>query len=161
ENKKIIAAKLKMDDTQNKFKEAYIKENKNKIKRDEIVRSFPILGFGIWNCDNPLIIATEVDFIAATFKNKKDEKLSVDNVTVIYKKYNSVFPSQNLLVKILPNTENMIWTVKDEKFMYVSYDDVKNCNITNQTKEYTFQMRTYPEKITSVDQLRAILLDVH
>lgn len=123
---------------------------------NQIYRTFGLEGFGIWNCDNPLIGRGRP--LVVDFKDKNNNMLLLNNVTIVIKELNGVFRFNNRFTSIrVFESEMMLLTVQDNKFICLTYDDYKKCNITSETKEYTFKMNVYPDKIKSKEDIKRIL----
>jgi len=121
---------------------------------NEIIRTFAIDGFGVFNCDIPL--KEQGIPILAKYKTNKGEDVLIKNLAVVYKKFNGVWYFNDNNIKIVPGSDNMLWGVSDNKFIYMTYEEFNKCNIDNTTKEYTFTMNI-TDKITSSDDIRKIL----
>ena len=122
---------------------------------NEVLRTFQMEQFGIWNCDNPLL---QQGFpVAVNFKDKQGNDLDFINLTTIIKAFNGVFQNfQSKTIKLY-NSDIMLFGVKGNQFVYLTYEDYKKCNITPQTTAYTFTMNIYPDKITSKADIKRIL----
>jgi hypothetical protein len=122
----------------------------------DVYRSFQIDGFGYWNCD----IATKQKTISitATFKDEKGNELQLGYVTVINRSVNSIyrvnFDNELLLV---PTAENMLLAVYNNQFVYVSYDEFKKLNITDDTKEQTFIVKIVEENDLNYRYIRNLI----
>lgn len=121
----------------------------------QIIRTFSIEGFGIWNCDKSIL--QQGIPILAHFTDKTGKQLVLGNITVVYKGFNGTCLYLNSSIKTIPNSDNMIWSVMDDKFVYLTYDDYKKCNLDANTKEFTFEMRVHPDKITSNEDIKKIV----
>jgi hypothetical protein len=154
ENNKIITEKNNRIEEKNKISSEIIKKTSDNLKSNEIIRSFSLEGFGIWNCDKPQLISSIP--VLASFKDKAGNKLDLLNITVVYKGMNGVYRSYNSNIQIIPNSENMIWSVLDNNFVCLSYDEFKNYNVNSDTKEITFEMKTY-NNINSIDDIKKII----
>jgi hypothetical protein len=122
---------------------------------NEIIRTFQIEGFRIWNTDR--IIKKKGFDLVAKFNDQSGKKLKLDNIVVVSKETNSVFNYTNSSIKNFTSTANMIWSVVDNKFVYLSFDDFMKCKIDSTTKENNFVMMVHPNKIFSKDDIRKII----
>ena len=122
---------------------------------NEIIRTFQIEQFGIWNCDNPVL---RKGFpVIVNFKDKQGNDLEFTHLTTVIKSFNGVFQNFQSRNIQLYNSDIMLFGVKGNQFVYLTYEDYKKCNITPQTKEFTFTMNVYPDKITSKADIKRIL----
>ena len=140
-------------------------ENGIFLMQDQVMRTFQLSGFGVWNSDNPIFIAgRNAISIKAHFYNENNVRLDLVPVYVVYKGFNGINWHHDALndftypkLFVIPNANNMIWSVLENKLIYLSYDDFKKCDITPETKEYTFKMNVYPDKIKSKEDIKRIL----
>lgn len=120
-----------------------------------ILRTFKLEQFGIWNCDAPSLPQNFV--VNAIFKDKNGNSLDLFNVNTITKTFNGVFQNYYSSSCKLFIGDNRLLAVKENKFIYLTNEDYKKCNITPETKEYTFTMNVYPDKIKSKEDIKQIL----
>jgi hypothetical protein len=126
----------------------------NNIYENNIYRTFSISNFGIWNVDAPFLIQAVP--VLAEFYNTNGDKLKLKNVNVVYKDKNAVVSYFVNKLELLPDSEIMIWAVKNDKFIYITYEDFKKYNITQNT-DLKLTMREYPKVIRSkLDLLEAL-----
>jgi len=153
---KIIEAKNAIIDAQNKNIE---QENERIIienMRNRIVRNFQINGFGVWNCDRPLpfpnsfsVQSEYVDF------NGKEIKVHVTNVVV--KGQGLLIPMSTSVAKIPKNTESMIIGISEGRFAYITYNELKSLNITEDTKNQKFPMHIVSKENNNYDFIQSVL----
>jgi hypothetical protein len=130
-----------------------------------IIRTFQIEGFGVWNSDSPTLLSGKRAItLVAHFIDENNNPLQLNMVQVMYKGFNGINahhdPSADYSyprLYVIPNSENMIWAVLNNKFYYIDYADFKKYNITSVTKEQTFTMRTHPDRITSAEDIKKIV----
>ncbi|MEO6489237.1 MAG: hypothetical protein ABIO04_04780 [Ferruginibacter sp.] len=122
----------------------------------EILRSFSINGFGVWNCDHPEYPNNEVP-VFATFIDNLKNKISFRQIAVIYKGFNGITSYESGQIRVMPGSENMIWGIKDQTFYYFSYQDFENAKIHKYTGLFTFTMRKAAEKISSYDEVKDLV----
>lgn len=130
-------------------------EEKNAATAAIIQRTFSLEGFGIWNCDRP-VLQKQIKFLA-TFVDENGKKLRLTNIAVVYKGFNGISNYPDNTIKTIRDEDNMIWGVVDKKFAYLSYADFKKCNITTDTRKYTFTMRVHPDEITYSEDIKKIV----
>lgn len=155
EEKKRYAEELKRKEEEQKRREAESYKAGGTAMAMEITRTFSLDDFGIWNCDKP-ILYKGIE-ILATFIDENGKELPLTNITVVYKGFNGLLNFPNNSIKTIPNSENMIWGIVDNKFVYLSYADFKKCNITPDTKKYTFTMKVHPDEITYSEDIKKIV----
>lgn len=117
-------------------------------------RTFPIDRFGNWNCDEPVL--RELISIAATFVDKKGNRLNLKNIAVFCKNYNSIFRFRNDKIGVVKNIENMIVGVSNGDFAYISYEDYKPIGINQSTTQQTFVMTVVSEKEYNYENIKAL-----
>jgi len=131
------------------------KRNKEIEKRNEVIRSFKISGFGIWNCDNPNLRGMLP--VYARFIDNNGDTLELYAVTVIHKSFNGVMAYKGHKISLSENRSTMIWSIEDDRFYYLPYSEYDKCEINSDVTEYTFTMTMHPEIIKSADDIRGIL----
>ncbi|MFT3909309.1 MAG: hypothetical protein QM737_07795 [Ferruginibacter sp.] len=122
----------------------------------EVIRSFDINKFGVWNCDNPVYQQTEPLF--SRYTDSLNNTIYLRNVAVIYKGFNGIlqFP-QPEHIRVIPMQANMIWGILDSSFYYFSYKDFAAARIQRDTKSFTFRMRKADKQIRSYDEIRELV----
>lgn len=123
-------------------------------KANNLVRSFQIDGFGIWNCDRVLQL-NGVNIIAQ-FKDTKGNKIEINNIAVIYKSVNSIFHFVNKNIRVSTEVDNMIIGVYNGRFAYFTYKDFNKLNLKADIKEQTFIMTIVDEKENTYEYLKGI-----
>lgn len=123
----------------------------------EVMRTFTINNFGVWNCDHPEYPDKEVP-IVANYKDSLNNNLIFATIAVVYKGFNGItqFPSQ-MQIRVMPGQQNMIWTIKDSILYYFTYHDFTESGIVIDTKSFTFKMRKSEKPIASYDEIRAVM----
>ena len=127
----------------------------NRKKQIEINRIFEIEKFGIWNCDQIININTIEIF--AKFIDKSNNKIDISQISLVNKALNGVFIFNGNTIRITPNSTSVIWGIYEEEFYYFTYKNFKESNIDKTTKEFTFQMNKYPNKLNNYNELKEIL----
>jgi hypothetical protein len=123
----------------------------------EIIRSFSINNFGIWNCDLPQFRNNQVPVIT-NFTDSANNKIVFSQVAVVYREFNGLvqFPTPAPIL-LVPGQNNMLWAVKQSTFYYFSYKDFTDARIHRGTKNFTFRMRRAGNKGSSYDEIRKLL----
>jgi hypothetical protein len=106
----------------------------------EIMRSFTINNFGVWNCDHPQYPDREVP-ILASYTDDSNNSIPFSTVAVVYKGFNGITQFAPQSIRVIPRAENMIWGVNDATLYYFSYKDFMNAGIVQGIGSYTFKMR--------------------
>ena len=80
-----------------------IERNRPKYELDmrlssEIIRSFTINNFGVWNCDHPQYPSSEVP-LNVTYTDSTNNSISLHTVSVVYKGFNGItqFPGATMI----------------------------------------------------------------
>jgi hypothetical protein len=153
----------------NEAKQVRIEEHKKQLEKEEkeafknggeamnsqVIRTFYLERFGVWNCDHP-ILQSGVS-LYSKFKDYAGNEIHFSKITLVNKSFNGLFALSNPNIKVNPKIEYMIWSIQDNKFLYMTFDDFKNCKIDSTTKEYTFSLRSYPGKISSRNDIKKIV----
>lgn len=123
----------------------------------EVMRTFTINNFGVWNCDHPNYPNKEIP-ITATFKDSLNNKITFTDVAIVYKKFNGLtqYPV-SMPIRVMPDEENTIWSIKDTCFYYFTYKDFMQTGITKESRVYTFKMRRSKNIISSYTELRELI----
>jgi len=151
------AKKIEMDlSTLDESSADQLQSMKTSAKKSEIMRSFSINNFGIWNCDYPNFPKNEIP-ITGVFVDSSNNKLDLSSIAVVYKNLNGIceFSTQSP-IKLVPEEENMIWALTNAGFYYFTYKDFKESGINNLSSVYTFKLRKARHNISSYDDIRAL-----
>ena len=139
-----------------------IERNRPKYELDmrlssEIIRSFTINNFGVWNCDHPQYPSSEVP-LNVTYTDSTNNSISLHTVSVVYKGFNGItqFPGATM-IRVIPGSENMIWSVNDSWLYYFTYKDFMQTGISKQSRSFTFKMRRSKQQVTSYNEIRQLL----
>lgn len=133
----------------------YAKYLKGVELSSEIIRSFTINNFGIWNCDQPKYPFKEVPLFAS-YEDNFGNKLAFSSVAVVYKGLNGLAQFSSLQIRVMPQEENMIWSIQDSSFFYYSYRSFKESGINMNSKIFNFKMQKANKKITSYNDIKAL-----
>jgi hypothetical protein len=139
-----------------------IQKNKSKFDKDleystEIVRSFSINQFGIWNCDHPQYPNMEVPLIAS-YADISSKSLMLSSVAVVYKNVNGITQyDPRMQIRFMPKADNMVWGIRDSTFFYFTYSDFRNAGLRSESKAFTFKMRQAKERISSYEEIKALV----
>ncbi len=123
----------------------------------EIMRTFTINNFGIWNCDHPQYPNNEVPLFV-NYTDSLRNTISLYSIAVVYKGFNGITqfsPSAN--IRVIPGSENMIWSIIDGSFYYFTYKDFMEAGINSNSKTFTFRMRKSMKKISSYNEIRELI----
>lgn len=122
----------------------------------EIIRSFAINRFGIWNIDQPMMRLSQVPLISS-YIDEGDQKLYFVNMAVVYKGFNSISNFQATNITVAFNQQNMLWSILNGTFYYFTYDDFIKTNIQKDTRTYTFKMRKSGTAVSSYNDIRKLV----
>lgn len=166
-NREIISEQNKTYAAQQKRQIEIIEKKKQEEKKDfesggikmenQVIRTFYIAEFGTYNCDKPIPQFGNGNPILAKFIDKSGKDIQLNRIILVTKGLNSIqtFTTHNIKVNFL--LENTIWSIVDNKFVYLSFDDFKKCGINSSTTQYTFPMKIYASKISSREDIRKIV----
>ena len=123
----------------------------------EVIRTFSINNFGVWNCDHPEYPNDEVP-LYANYTDSLNNKITLSNTAVVYQGFNGItqFPS-NMKIRVIPAKENMLWSIVDSSFYYFTYKDFADAGIKRDTKEFTFKMRKADKPVSSYEEIRELV----
>ena len=147
---------------QKEYEEKALKTG-GRLMSNVIVRSFSIDGFGVWNCDNPNLVAgSQKIVLKAIFQDEKGKVLNFEMVSSVYKDFNGILCNYNPdrsdysfpKFTIMRKSDNLIWAVKNNELYYLTYDDFKACAIGESTKKYTFRLNKYIGELTSMEDVK-------
>ena len=117
----------------------------------ELLRSFSIDGFGVWNCDQ----AINFEFIPVNseFVDENGNVLDLTNIAVIYKSLNGIinFPSRK--IKIRKDSDYMVIGVYKGRYAYISYDECRKLNVSENTDQ-TFVMTVVSEENNNYEYIK-------
>lgn len=116
-------------------------------------RTFTIDRFGYWNCDAPFL--QNLMQITATFVDKKGA-LSLTNIAVFCKAFNSIFRYRDTNIGVVKNLDNMIVGVVNGEFAFISYEEYNKLGINQSIKQKTFFMTVLSEKDNNYENITAI-----
>jgi hypothetical protein len=139
-----------------------IERNQAKYSMDmrltaEIMRTFTISNFGVWNCDHPQYPTMEVPLFAS-YTDSSNNTIDLRSIAVVYKGFNGITQfSAGMPIRVIPGSENMIWSVVGESFYYFTYTDFMNAGINSSNRAYTFRMRKSVKKVSSYNEIRALV----
>ncbi len=125
-------------------------------KSEEIIRTFSINRFGIWNCDQPLIFREAIPLISG-FQYTNGDSLALKQVAVVYKGLNGLARYSSDLLRVIPGRENMLWSISGGVFYYFTYEDFSKANIQLTTLSFTFNMRQTAQPVSSYEELKKLV----
>ncbi|MFI5220111.1 MAG: hypothetical protein ACHQNT_11560 [Bacteroidia bacterium] len=129
----------------------------NPTLESQLVRSFSIDGFGIWNCDRELK-GPDLVTLRINFTDVEGNVLPLRNVYHVDKRKNSVmtyYSSELQKFKMNPGAENVIWAVlPDNRLAYVS--PMQLASIKKGERRHTFQMKVLNDAEEGMKELRRV-----
>jgi len=162
QRKQIEEQKRQMEAQQQKAADEFLQMQNNLPKytvdmrlSTEIMRTFTINNFGVWNCDHPQY-SNEMPLLA-NYTDDVNHGIAFTNVAVVYKGFNGItqFSGQSS-IRIMPGKENMIWGVKDAFFYYFTYKDFMTAGIEYGKEAFTFKMRR-SKPFSSYNEIREMV----
>ncbi len=132
------------------------KENLRKgYVTEEILRTFQIGGFGIYNVDR--LIKEKGKKVFIKLKGTNNDVLKTKKFAMIYSGINSIFNLKiNEECKILENNSAMIWAIVDKKFAYTKFNP--NLLMSSKTSDtLSFKLETIRKEIKSIEDIRKVI----
>jgi hypothetical protein len=79
-------------------------------------------------------------------------------MSVVYKGFNGItqFPSP-AQIRVIPGSENMLWSIMDGSFYYFTYADFSRAGIGRNSQSFTCRMRKSLTQVSSYEQIRQLL----
>jgi len=128
-----------------KYKESLKRQEEQRIEMErakkrentmaQVYRALEVTKFGIYNCDNPLLI--EWPSISPVFITKNGEKIMMQQITVFDKSINGIIRyelSNNNKIQINPKSDQMIIGVANDTVLYgLKADKMQQLNFTTST----------------------------
>lgn len=134
------------------------RQEKNRRSLDmqsEIVRTFQIEQFGIWNCDEPIFINAKKMIV--NFQDENGKVLSIGNYVAVYKDLNGIRTYiPNTPMDVPSNLETMLWTIHNERFAYVPYDDFARAWGSIKSGNHTFTLTVAPDSIRGREDIKML-----
>lgn len=129
----------------------------DKALENEVMRSFSINQFGVWNCDHPEYPENEIP-ISATYVDSLGNKVLLQSVAVVYQKFNGItqFPVP-MPIRVMPGQGNMLWGIFDSSFYYYSYKDFAASGIDRNIKAFSFKLRKANKTVRSYEEIRQLV----
>ena len=121
---------------------------------NELIRSFNIDGFGVWNCDQA--IQLKLVPITPEFKDDKGNDLELTNIAVIYKSLNGIIRFPTKKIKIRKDSDYMIIGVYNGRYAYISYDECRKLNASENTDQ-TFVMTVVSEENNNYEYIKKVI----
>lgn len=121
----------------------------------KFTQSLTIDGFGMWNCDNPILIGKNT--IQANFVDQQGKSITPATLAVIYENTQSVLSCSPADVPVFPDQRFAFFASVDGKFAYVAYPETAKQPITPEKKSYTFTMQVLPAGEASYQKIKAWL----
>lgn len=124
-------------------------------QQSKTVRSFQLAGFGVWNCDQPVL--RELVRVRASFNIQGIGNVDLHNTSVVYKDFNGMYSGPSSSLPLTEDTPCMIWAIHDGKFCYLSYSEFEKLKIDPMNPAITFNLRAYPKEIKGPQDIRELL----
>lgn len=131
---------------------------KNEIEKikgtQKIIRSLEVNNFGFVNVDRPIDFPQGA-IINPNYVDENNNQIPLKEVVLIETGKNALYKYKNE-IKFNPKNDNLLWGLtKEGKLAYFSKEDFKQIN-QNKGK-VTLKMRIHPIKLTSYDEIIAVL----
>ena len=159
ENKQYIAEAKRIEDLNVliKARNKEIAKEEEDVKRQnlpyDIMRSFEIDGFGIWNCDR---VSNAVFFdVVPFYKNTKGDSLDLSNVAVVYAPVNGIYMFSGSDIEITGDGKDFIFGITSSKFAYITSEDFAKVKVDNKTP--TFTMTVVPDSLSNYKYIKSLV----
>jgi hypothetical protein len=123
----------------------------------QVVRSFEVDGFGIWNCDRFVEIKNAIT-MKVKFVDPENKELELNHVYLVDKRMNSLITYYNTSFnnfRINPGVQNVIWAIlPDNRLAYVEPYDLET--IEKNEKEHTFKMKVAVNAVEGMKEVRKV-----
>ncbi len=157
-----VEAERIMQEEQEKLALAMERAQQARENVEQVVRSFEVSGFGVWNCDRPVSVPeTEV---RPMFVDQTGFPLPSFEPVVVQKGVNAVYRCREDVLRLNLETDNMVWGIVDDKLVYVSSQQIQQLNIVkgrgSAIPYVTIKMTRYHGSISSPDDIWKALENV-
>lgn len=139
------------------LKLSFEKQIEENLMTNNVLRTFTVKQFGIWNCDNPKFPSGTVP-VTPFFSFKESTDILFNNVAVVMKDFNGVcqYGSNNQLL-LLPGSAQMIWAIKENYFYYFSYADFQQSGINKNTRQFSFNLKRSEQPLYSYQSVKEFI----
>jgi hypothetical protein len=157
-----LEAERIMREEQEKLALAMARAQQARENVDQVVRSFEVSGFGVWNCDRPVSVPETQ--VRPMFVDETGFPLPAFEPVVVQKGANAVYRCREDVLRLNLETDNMVWGIVDDKLVYVSPQQIKQLNIAkgkgSSIPYVTIKMNRYHGSISSPDDIWKALENV-
>jgi len=151
----LIEARNKLIADRNKQIEAQNKHIIAANKAREIMYSFEVDGFGVWNCDRMLPV--KLIEMTARFTDSAGKEIALYSSATVISSPGGIMENRFDRAYALPGADNMILGVMDGRLAYFSYEAFRNLHITPETKEQIFRMTILPEGMNKYEDIKKVI----
>jgi hypothetical protein len=130
------------------------RDNPDIALNNRLINSIQIDGFGIWNCDFP-ILQNGIP-ILAEFVNQSGSPIEVKHISIIAKGLNGIIRSTTNQFKVPPHSECMIVAVCGNRFAYADYALYQKDNSVKGLQSKTIVMTIVDEEDNNPEFIRQI-----
>ncbi len=143
-------------EAQNKKIEKENIRNKNISMNQYTLRSFEVDGFGIWNCDKPLLIDNYVKLLPV-YLDENGDSINLYTANLYARNKNMIYQIWDNQVSVPLDQENMIVGIYEDRFAYITYDEFKKLNINSDTKVQHFPMHLVSKANNNYDFIKSLV----
>jgi hypothetical protein len=155
-NREVMLVEMKKQKkTSDSLRLIWEKDNKALALKENLLRSFTIDGFGYWNCDMPTY--PNGIPISATFVDNKNNILNFNYINAASFGINRILAYYNNNITVLPNTNHIIWSVYQNEFYYLTFNEYEKLHIKIENKAFTFKLNKYEGDSNNIAALKAKL----
>jgi hypothetical protein len=123
---------------------------------ENIVQTFRIDNFGIWNIDK---LTNDNSYpITAIFQDSTGKELQLKNIAVIENGVNGIYRFFDNNIRIMKNADNMLMGVLNNQIAYLSFKDFEAYNIEPGRSIQVFRMRVLPENQHNYSHIKYLML---
>jgi hypothetical protein len=124
--------------------------------KEKIMRVFNIHGFGIWNCDRP-IVHPRGNKVKATFVNADQREIQLNSFYLVEQNTNGIFNyTGRYELSYNPKNRNMFWGITaDGKLAVFRYEEFDK--IPPVPAPYTFKMEIADREFKSAEEIKSYL----
>lgn len=133
-----------------------IREENASIISNNIIQTFMIDNFGVWNIDK--LTNNNSYFLTAIFQDSTGKELQLTNIAVIENEVNAIYRFTDNKIRLRRGADNMIMGVMNRQIAYLPYKDFDAYNIDSGQSVQIFRMRVLPENQHNYEHIKSFML---
>lgn len=139
-----------------KQQEVWEQNNKTLALNQNLIRSFEIDGFGIWNCDQPTLPST-IQFVGS-FRNDDDKNISFEKVILVADGINRIMQFYNNNIALLDDKKYYGWAYGTNSFYYFRKEEYSKAITTENPNTIIIKMKKYDGVPKSYKELKKVVM---